>query len=273
MFKKVKSSTKNKDLDAVIKTLTTKSEVDSILAFGSARTTDFKPYSDIDLVVVLDEKVEPKISSCFCYIGQNIGDVYLFYTDKIDELISSQETLDIYSIEGKLVNWLSTGEILCDKNDRLKNLKDKQMKTEITDARKYADWFRINYNYAHNLRMYNSRDALYLQALKIRLLYATMDLLQYLELRNIPWRGEKAAVRYLRENHPEFLSKFFACIRVDDLDSQFRLYSELVKDTLQGIGELWDETTAAVVPAENYSPKVIEKGIELWDRLTKTDNH
>jgi len=269
MFRKVKSSTKDKELDTIVKILAAKNEVDSILAFGSAKTTDFKPYSDIDLVVVLDEKVEPKLSSCFCYIGQNISDVYFFYTDRIDELTSSQETLDIYSIEGKLVYWLSTGEILCDKNNRLKTLKDKQIKPEITDSRKYADWFSINFNYAHNLRMYNSKDALYLQALEIRLLYATMDLLQYLELRNIPWRGEKTAVRYLRENQPEFLSKFFACIRANGLDTQFRLYSELVKDTLEGIGELWDENTTAVVPAENYTAEIAENGVGLWKRLIK----
>lgn len=272
MFKKSKSKTNDQELNTIIKTLAARSEVDSILVFGSARTTDFKPYSDIDLAVVLDENVEPRLSSCFCYIGSNISDVYFFYTDRIDELISSHETLDIYSIEGKLVYWLSTGEILCDKNNRLKKLRGRRIKTEITDANKYADWFRINYNYAHNLRMYNSKEALYLQALEIRLLYATMDLLQYLELRNVPWRGEKATVRYLRENHPEFLSKFFACIRADNLDTQFRLYSELVKDTLEGIGELWDETTIAVVPAENYSSKIVEKGINLWNRLTKIDN-
>jgi predicted nucleotidyltransferase len=273
MFRKRKSNTKDKELDSVIKILTDKSEVDSILVLGSVKTNDFKPYSDIDLVVVLDESVKPKLSSCFCHIGQNIGDIYFFYTDKIDKLISSYEKLDINSIEGKLVYWLGTGEILCDKNGRLKKLKGKQIKTEITDSRKYQGWFRINFNYAHNLRMFNSKDALYRQALEVRLLYTTMELLPYyLELRNIPWRGEKAAVNYFRESQPEFLGKFFACIRAKDLDTKFGLYSELVKDTLQGIGELWDETTAAIVPVENYSPQIVEKGIYLWNKLTKIDN-
>ena len=272
MFRKSTSNTKEKELATVVRILTAKSEVDSILVLGSAKTTDFKPYSDIDLVVVLDEAVEPKLSSCFCYIGQNIGDAYFFYTDRIDELISSYEKLDINSIEGKLVYWLSTGEILCDKNNRLKKLKDKQIKTEITDSRKYAGWFRINFNYAHNLRMYNSKDALYQQALEVRLLYTSMELLPYhMELRNIPWRGEKAAIDYFRKNNPEFLSKFFECVRSDNLDAKFTLYSELVKDTLEGVGELWDETTAAIVPVENYSPQIIEKGIKLWNKLTSTD--
>ena len=273
MFKKVQSSTKDKELDTVVKILAANSEVDSVLVLGSAKTTDFKRYSDIDLVVVLDEAVEPKLSSCFCYIGNNIGDVYFFYTDRIDELIDSHETLDAGSIEGKLVYWLTSGKIVCDKTNRLERLKDKEIKTGITDSTKYAAWFRINYDYAHNLRMFSSKDALYLQALEARLLRSTFELFSYyMELRDTLWRGDKSAIDYVRKNNPEFLSKFLECIRSDNLDTKFTLYSELVKDTLQGVGALWDETTAAVVPAENYSSQTLESGIRLWNRLTNMDH-
>jgi len=272
MFRKSKSNTRDKDLDTVIEILTAKSEVDSILVLGSAKTTDFKPHSDIDLVVVLNEAVEPKLSSCFCYIGNNIGDVYFLYTDKIDELINSHETLDAGSMEAKLVYWLTNGKIVCDNTNRLKRLKDKQIETRISDSTKYAAWFRINYDYAHNLRMFRSKEALYWQALEVRLLRCIFELFSYhIELRDPPWRGDKSAISYFSKNNPEFLSQFFACIRADDLDKKFRLYSELVRDTLEDVGEVWDEQTTAVVPAENYTSKIVESGIELWNRLTSPD--
>jgi predicted nucleotidyltransferase len=229
MFKKYESATRNNDLNTIIKTLSTKNEVDGILLFGSVMTAEFKPYSDIDVAVVLNEAVEPKISSCFSYIENKMADIYFFYSNQIDQLINSAKTLDIYSIEGKLVFWLKNGEILYDKNNRLKRLKDRQIRTEITGSLKYTNWYKINYDYLHNLRMYSSNDALYHQALEIRLLYSMMDLLLYLELRDVPWRGEKAVIRYLEKNNPEFLNKFFECIRAEDLDIKFRLYCELVK--------------------------------------------
>ena len=78
--------------NTIIEALATKREVDAILVLRSANTTGFELRSDIDLVMVLDEVFEPRLSSCFCYIGNNIGGVYFSYIDRIDEFVSSHET-------------------------------------------------------------------------------------------------------------------------------------------------------------------------------------
>jgi len=269
MFRQFRSDTRDVALNVLLETVSEKDEVDAVLLFGSAQGPVLRPYGDIDLVVVLDEDVRPRLSMCFCYIENRIGDVYFFTTEQIDELAGSSVRLDAGSIEGKLVCWLADGRIVCDKNGRLNRLREGQIETEVPDSRKHAVWFHINYDYLQSLRMFNSGDEAYLEALEIRLPRAVYELMpEYMELRDVPYTGDKGAVAYFKAHNPEFLVKFRECFGTDGLVRKFQLYSELVAETLEGTGEMWDERTVELQFAGDYTPQAREAAVALWNRLT-----
>jgi hypothetical protein len=177
--------------------------------------------------------------------------------------------LDAGSIEGKLVCWLADGRIVCDKSGRLDRLREGQIETEIPDSRKHAVWFRINYDYFQSLRMFNSGDEAYLEALEVRLPRAVYELMpEYMELRDVPYTGDKGAVAYFKAHNPGFLEKFRECFRTGSLEYKFRLYSELVADTLEGVGEMWGERAVELQFAGDYTPQARESAVALWNRLT-----
>ncbi len=269
MLRQFRSDTRDVALDRLLETLCEKDEVDAVMLFGSAQGPVLRPYGDIDLVVVLDEDIRPRLSMCFCYIENRIGDVYFFTTDQIDELAGSGVILDAGSIEGKLVCWLADGRIVCDKSGRLDRLREGQIETEVPDSRKHAVWFRINYDYFQSLRMFNSGDEAYLEALEIRLPRAVCELMpEYMELRDVPYPGDKGAVAYFKAHDPGFLGKFRQCFRTGSLEFKFRLYSELVTETLEGAGEMWDERAVELQFAGDYTPQAREAAVALWNRLT-----
>lgn len=269
MLRQFRADTRDVVLDRLLKTICEKDEVDAVLLFGSAQGPVLRPHGDIDLVVVLDADVRPRLYMCFCYIENHIGDVYFFTTDRIDELAGSGVRLDAGSIEGKLVCWLDDGRIVCDKNGRLNRLREGQIETEVPDSRKHAVWFRINYDYLQSRRMFDSGDEAYLEVLEIRLPRAIYELMpEYMELRDVPYPGDKGAVAYFKAHNPEFLEKFRECFRTNSLEYKFRLYSELVVDTLEGVGEMWDERAVELQFTGDYTPQAREAAVALWNRLT-----
>ena len=134
------------------------------------------------------------------------------------------------------VEWLSKGKIEHDPDELLRAFKDgireKPLMQKIPDSEKRDFWIKTNYNFIANSRYYRSGDELYHQALELRLLYSVSELISaYFSFRNVPWRGEKAAVEYFQYNDPEFFaafdgyskSLFFSCGR-GTLPLVFRKY-------------------------------------------------
>jgi len=173
----------------------------------------------------------------------------------------------------KLLDWAKTGILLHDPEKLLVQLRELPLdEVEVQQAagQSHRVWFGINFNFAHNKRYFNSGDDGYLQALEVRLLYCLMDLLSgYFVLRGIPWKGEKAALHFLHQHDPDYLTLFQQTLRQNKLTEKFRLYSLLVEHTVAGFGGIWADDEGSVL-MKGDAP--VEAGIK-WLRQLLAGSH
>ena len=118
----------------------------------------------------------------------------------------------------------------------------KYMETLSAGAPRFGAWFRINYNLAQLSRMVASNHPLYQQTADIRMVvYGAADLwFGYFTLREIEWTGDKAAVRYLTEHDPQFLSAFREFIGNSRTRTEkFAAYQKAAAMAAAPLGGIW----------------------------------
>lgn len=275
MFPLISSSTNDVSLEKFTEILSSKDIVDGFLIAGSGGKRKLLPYSDYDFVIVLSE-MPVKLFSAFTYVDGRMADVFFYTRSQIDELISKKEPIDANSMDGKLVEWLKDGNIPIDKSGKLHTLKEKTKKEEITqvkDSTAYAAWFATNFNFTQNNRMFESNNPLYLQAVEIRLLTSFFNIFNnYFDIRKIPFRGEKEAIKYLEKYDKDYLELFQRVIKETDKKIRFNLYEKLVELTVKPVAEVWGQRPiTGVMPQEEMKEDTIQKGLEFWEALTKNE--
>ncbi len=154
------SRTNDVKLDELISRLRTKDMVDSVLVMGSAEEGNFRPYSDYDIAIVMRRKARPVLSSLLTTIDGHVGDVYFFYPDELSRVPRGRTVVDLSLKSSWLIGWLRSGRIAFDKSGLLTRLaaETQSVILQVPDERKYRAWYRVNYNYAHNYRMFRSCD-------------------------------------------------------------------------------------------------------------------
>ena len=239
--------------------------VRGIFATGTT-ASKLTPSSDIDLVVVLDKNHE-KIKSVYTTIEGHFSDILFFDIDFLNQLKNKREVSG-NNFEGTFLEWLAGGKIEYDPENLLSALKSKIDENppfqKIMDSEKGDFWIKINYNYIANLRYY-SGDELYKKALEIRLLYSVIELITaYFSFRDIPWRGEKAAIKYLEQNDRELLSFFEAYSKSNSLEDKMKYYGELFNRSFFGGYQRWENDFIVTVSNQNqYDQKLIS----FWNQL------
>ncbi len=269
MFNQSSSLTNGLSLEEVLENLKNSSEVDGVLVMGSGGNNTLLPHSDYDLVVVVD-KIPVPVFSVFTYIDNRMTDVFFFTLDQLDSLIA-KDSLDADDIDGKLLSWLQNGTIHTDKSGKLKQLKEKLVNSnvlKIPESKKYAAWFGINFNFAHNIRYFESNDTLYLNALDIRLLYCVADIISgYFTIRDIPWRGEKVAIKWLGENDSEFLKLFQKYSSTGERNEKVEIYTQLVEKAIEPFGKTWNKNFTGITLKDDFSLANLDEGVKFWDNL------
>lgn len=230
-------------------------QVLGLLAMGSTGRSSFKPCSDYDLVIMLEDNT-PSLFTASTWIDGQLGDLYFFHRTQIETLIGGKQ-VNAESVTGKLTEWVQTGTILFDREGLLEGLKSVAKVQSLTmkagDAA-HRIWFGVNFNFAHNRRYFNSGDELYRQALEIRLLYCLMDLLTaYFTLRSLPWEGEKSAIAHLQKHDPDYGELFFRALRETQLENKFNFYTILVERTLSDFGGMWAKDEGSVLMKNGMS--------------------
>lgn len=253
--------------EAWIERLRASEAVLGLLVMGSTGTARFKPYSDYDLVILLED-LPPRLFAAFTRVGGTLGDFYFFYRAQIEELIEGSTPVDHHSVEAKLIDWLKHGEVLLDRAGlfaRLKERAQREILVTSDPSEAYRAWYGINFNLAHNRRMFDSGDPHYRQTVEVRLLFCLMDILQgYFTLREWEWSGEKRAIQILAERDPAFLEAYFAAIRAADLEEKFARYEALANQTIQFYGHAWDERESAVLLRDEFTPEALTRGLEIF---------
>lgn len=217
-------------LDKIIEKLKLSDEIDAVFLTGSHGTKDSKTHSDIDLVIILKEN-KNNLYSLYRWIGGVFADIFFFDladTERIGNCAGKYEN----SMDSTFMSWLKKADIKFDKSgslSELKNKEDRDEKSPVSTKDKDSFWQKINYNFVANKRYFESNDPLYLEALELRLLYSVIEAMcGYIALRDIAWRGEKEAVKYLKNNHQDFYDIFKSYSISNNLADKFRFYEQMV---------------------------------------------
>jgi predicted nucleotidyltransferase len=258
-----------KTLPQIIEKLKLHQNVDAVFLTGS-QGNDHKPYSDIDLVIVLDKHAYD-LTSLYTWIDDKFADIFFFDHADLERIEASKE-LSGNAMDAVFVSWLQKATVQFDKSGKLTDLKNKadelNKKVSIPKSEKDLFWQKINYNFVANTRYFESNDPSYHEALEVRLLYSVSEVFTgYFEFRDILWRGEKTAMKYLKESDIDFYNAFIAYAEAVDLSDKFSKYSDLVKMVFTDRYKLWNKSD--VLPQAKDRAKANEEQlVKYWKELT-----
>ncbi|MFA6270386.1 MAG: nucleotidyltransferase domain-containing protein [Candidatus Paceibacterota bacterium] len=259
-------------LNDLIQNLKSKEEIDAVFVTGSQGLGEQKSYSDIDLVIVFKENTQ-KLFSLFQFIDGKPADIF-FYDIPLLEKLKADKEISANTMDAVLINWLEKANIEFDKSGTITSMKDdvenlkKKLQVPVIEMKKFESL--INSGYITNKRYFESNDPEYLEALEIKLLYDLNNILMgYFEFRNIPWRGEKQVLKYLRENDSEFYNLYMFCIKAVDIKEKFDAYLKLVKTVFSGSYGLWNEDIINPFIKGQLEEEGRNHLIEYWNNLIK----
>ena len=224
--------------------------------------------SDIDLVVILD-KNEERMKSVYTTVENRFADIFFFDVAWVKRLAAKREVFG-NGFDGMFIRWLAQGSIAYDPANLLRELKQKiserPPRQNVSDAEKRDAWEKVNYNFVANARYYRSRDARYHTALEFRLLYSVIELVTaYFLFRNIPWRGEKAAVRHFEEHDQKFLEAFRKYSASGSLEKKMKYYQKMFNRIFTGEYQRWKDDFVIPISNQNQYDKNL---IKFWNQLT-----
>ncbi len=236
-------------LKKIIEKLQAIEDVDSVFITGSYGIANPKPYSDIDLVIIL-KKNKNGIYSFYRWIDGVFADIFFFDLADLKRIKSKAEKLK-NPMDSIFMAWLKKADIKFDKSRTLSNMKltaDKNETAVVLIKEKQTFWQKINYNFVANKRYFDSNNELYREALELRLLYSVIELIcGFLALRNVAWRGEKEAVLYLKSNHPDFYKLFQEYSKSATLETRFGLYEQMCRMTFTDDYKKWTENDEILI--------------------------
>ena len=179
----------------IIEKLRRNRNVDAVFITGSAGIGKATKHSDIDLVIII-KKNPARIYALYTWIQGIFADIFFFTHADLQEIAGKKNT-EANEINAIFVSWLEKADIKFDKSGKLTALRKKIVTREHKKAYgnvglegRFSSWQKANYNFVQNMRYFGSSDPVYHEALELRLLYSTIELVTtYFSLRNIPWRG------------------------------------------------------------------------------------
>jgi len=259
-----------KSLKGLIETLESKAEVDGVFLTGSHGLGLAHANSDIDLIVILKENTQ-NIRSVFEMIDDTFADIFFFDTRELTDIIR-YEKANGSSSNGMLLSWLQKGDIKFDKSGLLKQLKAKlpEIKLIISEHEKTVFLDKISYNLLANKRYFSSTDPIYKEALEVRLMYSIPDLfVGFLVLRDQPWRGEKDAIKFVKENDPKFYELFLEYQKTTDLERKMSLYSRMAEKAISKGMKPFDYRKPVCLSKGDNTPEEVAKLQNFWDQITR----
>lgn len=266
------ATSNNLSLADVLARLAQHETVQGVLTIGTTAGDRLTPASDYDVVIVVPELagLEPY---GITYIDGRLTDLLFVTTAQLDQILALSQPVDSRDWLGRIIRWFEDGTIVFDRQGRLRAVQDKVRTASYllpTDNDTRAGWWRVNYNLAQTRRMLASEDPVYLITADLRMaLYGPTDLLfNYFDIRNLPWNGDKDAVRYLLEHDPAYVDLFRQFIAESNRARRMALYEALARRTVAPVGDLWKAGTTALAlgrPSDLQHPP--EQLLSIWDEL------
>ena len=272
MFQTHLSQSHFTSLDEVVTKLTQHGEVESIAILGSGATGILNPASDYDILVVLSEAPVP-VSLVLTTIDQRLAEVVFLPAGTVEEWLA-METFDTESYPGSMLRRLQKAHVAFDRTGRITRLYEKALssswQTEHDQQKVWEAWFSCNYDLQHTKRLLTSTDPVYLMAGDLRLLTNISELLRtYFLIRQVPWQGEKEAIRYLMSHDPDYLEVLQHCLAETNRERKVDLYEKVAALTLAPLGALWSyDATAIELQTEGEAqPELLQAAFAWWEQL------
>jgi hypothetical protein len=197
------------------------------------------------------------------------ADIFFFDLADVRRILAS-EKIEGDSMDGILVSWLMAAKVLFDKSGLTTKAARHahQVRFFIPEIERAGIIQKMSYNLRQNRRYYESGDAVYRAALGIRLLYSITELITgFLTLHNEPWRGEKHAIAFMKNQSVDFYNAFLAYQSATGLAEKIAAYEKMV-GTIQHLHPLLDYRTPVCIPARDSQTEAENQLKEFWERLT-----
>jgi hypothetical protein len=268
-----KTPTEEMTIESVLSRLAASDFVDGLALYGPRGTQPREPEIDYDLLVLVNDH-PMQMTQLFTRIDRRVADVLFVDVMTYDQVIEGRRRVSTSSTEGVFLLKMRRAEIIHDRSRRF----EKGRKA----ASHYLDWFRVpsysgqyllwfsqNFGLAHMRRMIQSTDPTYLTAVDLMIVsYLGATCRAYFDFRQLPWEGEKAAIRYLRQHDPDYLQLLGDCLSAANREQKLALYGKLVTRALEPFGEIWkDDVTAACLGIPVQGQAQVGGALDFWERL------
>jgi hypothetical protein len=272
MFWSAASETDGLSLDEVVGWLAGDERVLGIVLLGSTGDGSLTADSDYDLLLILTALPVP-LHVVFTTIDGRLADVIFGDAQFIDRILAEDHPAPDSAAIGALMNWLQGGRIVHDGDGRVglaqSKIKEGRWLVRPDGVAVYNVWKGIHYNYHQTKRMLAADDPVYEAAVDLRLTYMLTDVwFGYFVVRQLPWEGEKKAVRYWQAHDPGYLAVLQAYLMTTEREQRFVLYTELARRTLEPIGGLGDvPATLVTLQGDGWGMGDIKSALDLWKNL------
>ena len=261
------------DFESLVEHLKTSPRVDGLMLLGSTGQSTLNAFSDRDLLIVLDE-CDLKITNGAVFCDDVLVDLVFTTRQQVEDLIAAEPgLLSLSESRASFFNWVPSGAIALDRGGCLARLRDalgRRSSPKLTEGESIKRVDRALYNLAQTRRMSRSPDSVYQQAVDLRMLYQLADLMvDYFNLRGLPWRGEKEAIRYWQSFDAGYLDLFMRCYWERRRPERVSLYAELVKATIEPVDFQWDTDGPNFVlsPPKDMTRENLERAQRFWQSL------
>lgn len=275
----VMPATADMALDEVCARLARHPQVDGLILVGSAQRPPIPAYADFDLVLVLaDNPLGLHVG--VTTIDARLTDLIFVERSHVQTILDATQPVDPDAWVGRLAAWLAEGTVLFDRHGELAAAQAKSLAASVLRPLDATDvtqaWVGLNYNVVQTARLLTSDDPVYQLAAMVRMQwFGVGDLLaHYLTIRRLPWRGEKAAIRHLQREDPDYLAQFQRFLSANDPGAKFALYRQLAAEAAAPAGGLWPEhaTVFQLERTENHPAAAATAAEAFWTELVKGEN-
>lgn len=243
-------------LEETLTRIATHDHVDGVMLLGSTGTADFTPTSDYDVLIVFSVLPAP-LRIVNTWIDGRLAEIYCTTSVAIEQILGVTTPWPDGSEEATILGWLRSGRMYFDRHGTLHGA---QARAAVVpgpelpgDVVIYEAWRKIGYNVAQVKRYLGADDPVSQTAVDLRLLYSIDEVkLHYFTVRHLPWRGEKAAIRYWADHDPGFLRLLRRYFAESDRHHRVALYEELARLTLAPLADLWGIGEAAISLGAGY---------------------
>lgn len=267
------SVTVGMNLDRALSRLSALDVVDALAVYGPRAGPIREAAADYDILVLATERPFTITHLCTT-IDRRTADVLFMDVATYDAVLDGSRRVPAATADARFMHKMRNAWIVSDRSGRLA-----RGRAAASDGRprfrapsfsgQYMLWFSQNFRLAYVKRLTQSIEPSYMTAADVLVQSSVEPTLRaYFELRQLPWQGEKDAVRYLAEHDPEYLSLLRACLAAAERQRKLSFYEQLVNRTLQPFGETWQLDTSAVclgAPIEDAAQ--VHSALEFWDSI------